>query len=43
MKKVPLYVNYIRRSDPGSIEVKNRLKNGQIENPLKGLYGIQKE
>ena len=33
---VGLYVNYIRRSDPGVIEIKRRLAAGTIETPVKG-------
>ena len=34
---VGLYVNYVRRSDPGVIEIKRRLAAGTIETPLKGV------
>ena len=34
---VELYVNYIRRSDPGVIEIKRRLTAGTIETPVKGV------
>jgi predicted dehydrogenase len=33
---VPLYVNYMRRSDPGVVEVKRRLDAGLIATPVKG-------
>jgi len=33
---VSLYVNYMRRSDPGVVEVKRRLDAGQIATPVKG-------
>jgi predicted dehydrogenase len=33
---VSLYVNYMRRSDPGVIEVKRRIDTGLIETPVKG-------
>jgi predicted dehydrogenase len=34
---ISLYVNYMRRSDPGVIEVKRRLELGDIKNPIKGV------
>ena len=34
-KGVDLIVNYIRRSDPAVIEIKNRIESGMIKNPLK--------
>jgi predicted dehydrogenase len=36
-----LYVNYLRRIDPGVLEVKRRLQDGSIATPLKGVlwYG----
>jgi predicted dehydrogenase len=39
---VSLYVNYMRRSDPGVIEVKRRLVNGVIANPVKGVAWYSK-
>lgn len=33
---VPLFVNYIRRSDPGVLEVKRRIETLNIERPIKG-------
>ena len=39
---VDLYVNYMRRSDPAVIDIKERLDNGQIETPLKGLCWYSK-
>ena len=33
---VSLYANYMRRSDPGVVEVKRRLDAGQIVTPVKG-------
>jgi predicted dehydrogenase len=32
-----LYVNYLRRVEPGVLEVKRRLRNGTIATPLKGV------
>jgi len=37
-----LYVNYIRRSDPGIIEIKRRFKTGEIVLPLKGIVWYSK-
>jgi predicted dehydrogenase len=34
---ISLHVNYIRRSDPGVIEVKRRLELGDIKYPIKGV------
>jgi predicted dehydrogenase len=39
---VQLYVNYMRRSDPGVIEVKNRIESGSIATPLKGIAWYSK-
>ena len=33
---IRLFVNYVRRSDPGAIEVKRRIRSGIIASPLKG-------
>ncbi len=33
---IRLFVNYVRRSDPGAIEVKRRIDSGVIAAPLKG-------
>ncbi|MCG3771440.1 MAG: scyllo-inositol 2-dehydrogenase (NAD(+)) [Nitrosomonadaceae bacterium] len=33
---VSLYVNYMRRSEPGVIEVKRRIESGEIASPLNG-------
>jgi len=41
-KGVALYVNYIRRSDPGAIEVGRRIGAGLIEAPLKGVVWYSK-
>ena len=32
-----VYVNYMRRADPSILEIKNRIKNGLIKKPIKGL------
>jgi predicted dehydrogenase len=37
-----LYVNYMRRSDPGVAEVKRRLTEGQISQPVKGVVWYSK-
>jgi len=37
-----LFVNYIRRSDPGVIEIKERILSGQIELPLKAVVWYSK-
>ncbi len=41
-KNVSLYVNYMRRSDEGVIEVKRRLDSGQIGAPVKGIAWYSK-
>lgn len=41
-KGVSLFVNYVRRSEPGSIEVCNRIKKGLIETPIKGIVWYTK-
>jgi predicted dehydrogenase len=41
-KGVGLYVNYIRRSIPGAIEVKRRLESGEIQVPVKGVTWYSK-
>lgn len=37
-----LFVNYIRRSDPGAIEVKRRINCGELELPAKGVVFYSK-
>ena len=37
-----LFVNYMRRSDPGAIEVKRRLSSGEIASPVKGVAWYSK-
>lgn len=37
-----LYVNYMRRSDPGIIEITKRLFNGEIKSPIKGVVWYSK-
>lgn len=37
-----LYVNYLRRVEPGVLEVKRRLQNGSIAGPLKGTLWYSK-
>lgn len=39
---VKLYVNYMRRADPGAIEIKARIKSGQIATPIKGVVWYSK-
>ena len=41
-KGVALYANYIRRSEPGAIEVGRRITCGLIEAPLKGVVWYSK-
>lgn len=41
-KNVKLFVNYIRRSDPGSIFVRNLINSGKIGNRFKGLVWYSK-
>ena len=37
-----LFVNYVRRADPGSIEIKKRIELGEIQNPIKGVVWYTK-
>ena len=41
-KGVKLYVNYMRRSDPGVIEIMDRIPNGSIAAPIKGVAWYSK-
>lgn len=41
-RKCGLYVNYMRRSDPGMVEVKRRLNTARIGRPLKGIAWYSK-
>ena len=41
-KNCQLYVNYIRRSDPGAIEIKRRLDQFLIQHPVKGVVWYSK-
>ncbi len=41
-KGVALYVNYVRRSDPGAIEVERRIAFGVIQGPIKGVVWYSK-
>ena len=41
-KKKPLYVNFIRRADPGILEVKKRIKSRQIKGPFKSVVWYSK-
>lgn len=40
--QVSLYVNYIRRADPGAIEIKRRIESGAIATPVKGVVWYSK-
>jgi predicted dehydrogenase len=39
---VKLLVNYMRRADPGAIEIKARIESGQIAEPIKGVVWYSK-
>jgi predicted dehydrogenase len=39
---VRLFVNYMRRSDPGVVEIRDRIHNGSIEAPIKGVAWYSK-
>ena len=39
---VKLFVNYLRRADPGAIEIKARIESGQIAAPIKGVAWYSK-
>lgn len=39
---VKLFVNYMRRADPGVIEIKTRIKSHQIAAPIKGVVWYSK-
>ena len=41
-KQVLLYVNYMRRSEPGALEVKRRIDSGEIQGPMKGIVWYSK-
>ena len=41
-RNVPLFVNYMRRADPGVIEIKNRIARGEIATPVKGVAWYSK-
>lgn len=41
-RKCDLYVNYMRRSDPGVIEVRRRLDAGAIQTPVRGVVWYSK-
>lgn len=41
-KGVQLFVNYIRRADPGVMEVKTRIESGQIAPPFKAIVWYSK-
>ena len=39
---VKLFVNYMRRADPGAIEIKERIESGKILAPIKGVVWYSK-
>lgn len=39
---VKLFVNYMRRADPGAIEIKNLIESGKIAAPIKGVAWYSK-
>ena len=39
---VKLFVNYMRRSDPGAVEIKKRIEGGEISSPIKGFVWYSK-
>ena len=39
---VKLLVNYVRRADPGALEIKARIDSGQLESPIKGVVWYSK-
>jgi len=41
-KGVSLFVNYMRRADPGAIEVRKRIENASISPPIKGVAWYSK-
>jgi predicted dehydrogenase len=41
-KGCALYVNYMRNSEPGALEVKQRILDGRIKSPIKGVVWYSK-
>jgi predicted dehydrogenase len=41
-KKIRLYTNYMRRCDSGIISVRNRIQQGEIKGPIKGVCWYSK-
>ena len=41
-KKIPLFVNYMRRSDPGAIEIKHNIEKNNFKTPIKGFCWYSK-
>jgi predicted dehydrogenase len=39
---VKLFVNYMRRADPGALEIRERIKSGKISAPIKGVVWYSK-
>lgn len=39
---VRMFVNYMRRSDPGALEIRDRLRDGRIRGPLKAIAWYSK-
>ena len=37
-----MFVNYMRRSDPGAIEIRDRIRDGRIAGPIKGVAWYSK-
>lgn len=40
--KIKLFVNYVRRCDPGAIEIKNKISSSVLEGPIKGVCWYSK-
>lgn len=41
-RRVPLYVNYMRRADPGAIAVRQMILSGELHAPIKGIVWYSK-
>ncbi len=41
-RNTQLFVNYMRRSEPGVLEISRRIKNGEIASPIKGVVWYSK-
>ena len=42
-KKIPLFINYMRRSDPGVIQIKRNIENEDFNFPFKGFSNIKRK